>query len=112
MHTSRATSRIVTALIVGTVIALPRAAVRTDRAQAAHVAQQGSCAALGTYRVGPRILPLAGAARGAARRRAGVQGLAPGHATAGPAPASPAGPLRGTLVIRAYTGCGGATLGS
>jgi hypothetical protein len=41
-----------------------------------------------------------------------VQTPVPGHATAGPALASPVGPLRGTLVIRAYTGCGGATLGS
>jgi hypothetical protein len=108
MHNSHAPSRIVTALIVGTVIGLSGAAARTARAHAAHVAQQGSCAVLGTYRVGPRVLPLAGAARG----RAGVPTPGPGHATAGPAPASPAGQLRGTLVIRAYTGCGGATLGS
>jgi hypothetical protein len=108
MHTSRATSRIVTALIIGTVIGLPGAAVRTARARAAHVAQLGSCAVVGTYRVGPRVLPLAGAARG----RAGVQTRAPGPPSHGPALASPVGQLRGTLVIRAYTGCGGATLGS
>src|SRR4051794_25687424 len=103
MHNSHAPSRIVTALIIGTVIGLSGAAVRTARAHAAHVVQQGSCAVLGTYRVGPRVLPLAGA---------GVPTPVPGHATAGPAPASPAGQLGGTLVIRAYTGCGGATLGS
>src|SRR3954447_14878345 len=108
MHNSHAPSRIVTALIVGTVIGLSGAAARTARAHAAHVAQQGRCAVLGTYRVGPRVLPLAGAARG----RADVPTPGPGHATAGPAPASPAWQLRGTLVIRAYTGCGGATLGS
>ena len=108
MHNSRAMSRIVTALIVGTVIGLPGAAARTARAHAAHVAQQGGCAVLGTYRVGPRVLPLAGATR----ERAGVPTPVPGHATAAPAIASPAGQLRGTLVIRAYTGCGGATLGS
>jgi hypothetical protein len=108
MHNAQATSRIVTALIVGTVIGLPGAAARTARAQAAHVAQQGRCAVLGTYRVGPRVLPLAGAARG----RAGVPTPVPGHVTAGPEPAWPAGQLRGTLVIRAYTGCGSATLGS
>src|SRR5919204_1780486 len=108
MHTSRATSRIVTALIVGTVIGLSGAAARTARAHAAHLAQQGSCAVLGTYRVGPRVLPLAGAVRG----RAGVQTPVAGQATVGPAIAWPAGVLRGTLVIRAYTGCGGTTLGS
>ena len=108
MHTSHTPSWIVTALIVGTVIGLSAAAARTARTHAAHVALQGSCAVLGTYRVGPRVLPLATAARG----RAGVPTPVPGHATAGPAPAAPAGQLRGTLVIRAYTGCGGATLGS
>jgi hypothetical protein len=108
MHNAHATSRIVTALIVGTVIGLPGAAAHTARAPAAHVAQQGRCAVLGTYRVGPRVLPLAGVARG----RTGVPTPVPGHATAGPAIAWPAGQLRGTLVIRAYTGCGSATLGS
>jgi hypothetical protein len=103
MHKSHTPSRIVTALIVGTVIGLSGVAVCTARAHAAHVAQQGSCAVLGTYRVGPRVLPLAGAARG----RAGVQ-----TPMAGPALAVPGGQLGGTLVIRAYTGCGGATLGS
>jgi hypothetical protein len=108
MHNSSATSRIVTALIVGTVIGLPGVAARTALAHPAPAAQQGACAVLGTYRAGPRVLPLAGAARG----RAGVPTPVAGHATAGPASAWPAGVLRGTLVIRAYTGCGGATLGS
>ena len=108
MHNSSATSRIVTALIVGTVIGLPGTAARTALAHPAPAAQQGSCAVLGTYRIGPRVLPLAGAARG----RAGVPTPVAGHATAGPAIAWPAGVLRGTLVIRAYTGCGGATRGS
>jgi hypothetical protein len=108
MHNSRAPSRIVTALIVGTVIALPGAATRTARAHPAPAAQQGSCAVLGTYRVGPRVLPLAGAARG----RTDVPTPVAGHAPAGTAIAWPAGVLRGTLVIRAYTGCGGATRGS
>jgi hypothetical protein len=108
MHNSGATSRIVTALIVGTVIGLPGAAARTARAPAAPAAQQGSCAVPGTYRVGPRVLPLAGAARA----RAGVQTPVAAQATAVPAVAWPAWQLRGTLVIRAYTGCGGATLGS
>ena len=108
MHTSRAPARIVTALIVGTVIALPGAATRTALTHPAPAAQQGSCAVLGTYHVGPRILPLAGAARG----RAGVPTPVAGHAPASPAIAWPAGVLRGTLVIRAYTGCGGATRGS
>ena len=108
MHSAHATSRIVTALLVGTVIGLPGAAARMARAPAAHVAQQGRCAVLGTYRVGPRVLPLAGAARG----RAGVPTPAPGPATAAPALAWPVGQLRGTLVIRAYTGCGSATQGS
>src|SRR5919204_4481877 len=107
MHTSGATSRIVTALIVGTVIGLPGAAARTTRAPAAPAAQQESCAVLGTYRVGPPVLPLAGAARGGV----GVQTPVAGRATAGPALAWPAGALRGTLLIRAYTRCGGATPG-
>jgi hypothetical protein len=108
IHNARATLRIVTALIIGTVIALPAAAARTDRAQAAPAAQQAGCAVPGTYHVGPRVLPLAGAARG----RVGVQTPVAGHAPAGPAIAWPAEVLRGTLVIRAYTGCGGATRGS
>jgi hypothetical protein len=108
MHNVRAPSRIVTTLIVGTMIGVPGAAARTARAHRAPAAQQGSCAVLGTYRVGPRVLPLAGAVRGPA----GVQTPVAGHTTAGPAVAWPAGVLRGTLVIRAYTGCGGATLGS
>src|SRR2546423_11456275 len=79
MHNSRARSWIVTALIVGTVIALPGAAARTARTHTAHVAQQGSCAVPGTYRIGPRVLPLAGAARG----RAGVQTPVAGAVTGG-----------------------------
>ena len=106
MHNSRARSWIVTALIVGTVIALPGAAARTARTHTAHVAQQGSCAVPGTYRIGPRVLPLAGAARG----RASVQTPVAGAVTAVPAVAWPAWQLRGTLLIRAYTGCGGATM--
>jgi hypothetical protein len=110
MHNSRAPARIVTALIVGTVIGLPgaTATARTALAHPAPVAQQGSCAVLGTYHVGPRVVPLAGAARG----RVGTPTPVAGHAPAGPAIAGPAGVLRGTLVIRAYTGCGGATRGS
>ena len=108
MHNSGAMSRIATALIVGTVIGLPGAAAHPALAHRAPAAQQGRCAVLGTYRVGPRVLPLAGAARG----RAGGQMPAAGQATAGPAIAWPAWLLRGTLVITSYTGCGGATLGS
>jgi hypothetical protein len=108
MHKARATSRIVTALIVGTVIGLPGAATRTARGQAVPAAQQGHCAVLGTYHVGPRVLPLAGAAQG----RAGVQTPVAGQATVVPAIAWPAEFLRGTLAISAYTGCGGATIGS
>jgi hypothetical protein len=108
MLNSRAPSRIVTALIVGTVIALPGAAARTARAHSTPAAQRGSCAVLGTYRVEPRVLPVAGAARG----RVATPTPVAGHAPAGPAIAWPAGVLRGTLVIRAYTGCGGATRGS
>jgi hypothetical protein len=108
MDNSRDPSRIVTALIVGTVIALPGPAAHTARTHLAPAVQQGSCAVLGTYHVGPRVVPLAGAAR----ERARVPTPVAGHATAGPALAWPAGVLRGTLVIRAYTGCGGATRGS
>ena len=108
MPNAHITSRIVTALIVGTVIGLPGGAVRTARARPAPAAQQGSCAVLGTYHVGPRVLPQAGATRG----RTGVQTPVAAQATAGPAIAWPAGVLRGTLVMRAYTGCGGTTMGS
>jgi hypothetical protein len=108
MHNSRVTSRIVPALIVATLIGLPGAAARMALGHPAHAAQQVSCAVLGTYHVGPPVLPLAGAARG----RVGAQTPVAGRATAGPALAWPAGALRGTLLIRAYTGCGGATLGS
>jgi hypothetical protein len=106
MHNSGATSRIVTALIVGTVIALPGAAARSARAHPAPAAQPGGCAVLGPYHVGPRVMPLTGTARG----RAGAPTPVAGQATAGPATAWTV--LRGTLVIRAYTGCGSATRGS
>src|SRR5207248_1252227 len=59
---------------------LPGAAARTARTHTAHVAQQGSCAVPGTYRIGPRVLPLAGAARG----RASVQTPVAGAVTAVP----------------------------
>jgi hypothetical protein len=108
MHNSRATSRIVTALIVGTVIGLPGAAAGTALAHPAPAAPKGNCAVPGTYHVGPRVLPLAGAARGRAR----VQTPAAGQATAGPALAWPAWLLRGTLVISTYIECSGATMGS
>jgi hypothetical protein len=108
MHNSRTASRIVSALIVGIVIGLPGAAARTALAHPAPAAPKGSCAVLGTYHVGPRVLPLAGAAHG----RAGVQPPVAGHATAGPANAWPAWLLRGTLVISAYTECRSATMGS
>jgi hypothetical protein len=108
MHNSRATSWMGAALIVGAVIDLPGAAARMAFAHPAPAAQQGSCAVPGTYRVGPPVVPVAGPARG----RAGVQTPAAGQATAVPVVAWPAWLLRGTLVIRAYTGCGGATLGS
>ena len=108
MHNSRARSWLGTALIIGTVIGLPGAAARTAFAHPAPAVQQGSCAVPGTYRVGPRVVPLAGAARG----RAGVQTPVAGPAAAVPAIAWPAWQLRGTLLIRTYTGCGGATMGS
>ena len=108
MRNSGARSRIVPALIVGTLIGLPGAAARMALTHPAHAAQQGSCAVLGTYHVGPRVLPLAGSARG----RAGVQTPVAGHATAVPAIAWPAWLVRGTLVIAAYSACGGATMGS
>src|SRR2546423_14522710 len=94
MHNSRARSWIVTALIVGTVIALPGAAARTARTHTAHVAQQGSCAVPGTYRIGPRVLPLAGAARGRASVQTPVAGAVTAGAGGGRAAPALSGPRR------------------
>src|SRR5947209_4765851 len=108
MQKARTTSRIVTALLAGTVIGLPGAAAGVALAHPAYAPKQASCAILGTYHLGARVLPLATSARG----HAGVPTPAPGHARVAAAIAQPAWLLGGSLVISAYTGCGGATMGS
>lgn len=83
----------------------------TARAAAPHGHQQAAgtpaCSALGTYQVGPRVLPTAGPVQGH-QTAPGV----PTHSSAPTAIAWPATVLRGKLVITAYSGCGSATQGT
>jgi hypothetical protein len=94
------------ALLVAGLIILPAGATRVALAHPAQAARQASCAALGTYHVGPRVLPLSATGRS----HGGTP--APGRASAVPAIAWPVWLLRGTLVIASYSGCGGSTTGS
>lgn len=89
------------ALLILAVSAVPAHAA----APAAHtrVSTQASCAALGTYLVGPRVLPYtAGRATPPAHTSVHTE----------PAIAVPASILRGTLTLSGYSACGTPTSGS
>jgi len=111
MHTPLA--RLHTIVVVGTVVVggafggvratVPMMPVRTHRPLPA-----AACSALGTYQIGPRILPM-GARRGAPSSLT-VGQTRRGSRSAGASP--PSWLLRGTLTIAAYSGCGQATAGT
>ena len=67
---------------------------------------QAPCAALGTYQVGPRILPAA------TRWTARLQGRPAQSSDRSIASAGQPWMLRGTLVLSAYSGCGQSTMGT
>ncbi len=80
-------------------------ATRGAPAQARGVLPQAACAAVGTYQVGPRIVPER------SRTRSGGPS-APAAPAPGSAMAWPGWMVRGTLTLSAYSGCGQPTAGT
>ena len=94
--------------MVGTVVVLGAlgGAMRNAPMQAQRALPQASCAALGAYQIGPRIMP----ERSGGRSGVSSGTVRPGRATT--AIVSRPWLLRGTLTLSGYTGCGQLTRGT